>query len=93
MKVPNQYCAGQRQPMRSTHGDLVGNTVALLLREAVEGGAELRDQGREARCEGVGAGEFEVDVDAVEAVVLDQLHSAGNEGGTLPGVGDEVEVS
>ena len=79
--------------MRSTHGDLVGNTVALLLREAVEGGAELRDQGREARCEGVGAGEFEVDVDAVEAVVLKEPERAVHEVGTLAGVGDEVEVA
>ena len=63
------------------------------MRKGIERAAELGHQRCEAPAEGIGGGEHEVDIDAVEAVVLDELHGAGDELRARGGVGDEGVVT
>ena len=55
-----------------TYRKEVGRRIALLPLQVGERGAELSEQGGEARSKGIRVGVLEVDVDTVEAIVLDQ---------------------
>ena len=90
-KDVTRFVSPRQSRWRSTHRDEVRCGIALGLLQAVERRAELRDQGRQARTFGVGIGELEVDVDTVQAVVLDQLDCAFDERGALGGVRYKVE--
>ena len=76
-----------------TYRKEVGRRIALLPLQVGERGAELSEQGGEARSKGIRVGVLEVDVDTVEAVVLDQCDGTRDERCTLRGIGDEVEVA
>lgn len=76
-----------------THRELVRYGVALLLLEGIEGDAEGGHQIREALSLSDGAGELIVKIDAVKAVVLDELDGAADKGRAARGIGNEVEVT
>ena len=61
------------------HRDEVGRGVSLLLLQVVQRAAELCDEGRQPRASCIRIGKLVVDVDAVEAVVLEHLDRALDE--------------
>ena len=90
--LQNQYCTNTNI-RRWTYGKLVGSRIALLALKVVERGAELGQQRREGGSKRGRVGVLEVDIDAVEAVILNQLYRVRDERRTLRGVGHEVEVA
>ena len=76
-----------------TYRKEVRRRIALLPLQVGERGAELSEQGGEARSKGIRVGVLEVEVDPVEAVVLNQANRVRDERRALGGVGDEVEVA
>lgn len=77
----------------STDRQLIRNAIALLLLQVIERGAQRGEQGREARRERVRGRILEINVDTVEAVVLDHADGAGDERRAFGRIRHEVEVT
>ena len=77
----------------STYSKEILFRITVRLSEAVQSRSERSEQIGEALALGGVGGVLVIDVEAVEAVVLDELQGGTDEGRALAGVGDEVEVA
>lgn len=68
-------------------------SITVRLREAVQSTSKGSKQVSEALSLGGVTGVFEIDINTVKAIVLDELNSAVNEGGPLASVGNKVKVT
>ena len=85
LAAPNRLCRSHRQLVRSA--------IALLLLQVVESSTKLGKERCEARGERSGVGILEIDIDTIEAVVLNHADCATDKSRALRRIGDEVEVS
>ena len=77
----------------STYRELIRRAVPLLRLKVVEGSSQGSEQASIARGQGGSSRILKVDIDAIEAIVLDQTDGAVYEGRALRRVGDEAEVA
>ena len=82
-----------RMRSMSAHSKEILFRITVRLSEAVQSRSERSEQISEALAlSGIGR-IFEVDIDTVETVVLDELEGTVNEGCPLASIGDKVEVT
>ena len=82
-----------RMRSMSTHSKEILFRITVRLSEAVQSRSERSEQISEALAlSGIGR-IFEVDIDTVETVVLDELEGTVDEGCPLASIGDKVEVT
>ena len=76
-----------------TYGEQIRDGIALRTCVRVQTTSQCSEQVGKALSQGGIAGIFEIKVNSIEPVVLDELEGAGHECCSLGSIGDEVEVA